>query len=113
MSYVLSVPELPSHTIDVAQTREPVARNMGVPLSEHVANLPEDLRLKNAKLDQRRDGSITRYADDAGRVRPQRAGSVLVDRRCEEMKVAGRKAIEERCADIKLTASLVLGSIEP
>src|SRR6185503_10215194 len=61
---------------------------------------------------QRRYRPVSGCVNEPRGQRKRRAGSILVHRGREQVKVAGGKAAEQRGADVQLTSRLILRAIE-
>src|SRR5436190_20295472 len=104
----LSIPEIPSHAIELRLTRHLEARNQPVPLLEHVTELiGHDCRL-NADLQSEGDDANIGDADQVPiEEREPNRGAVVVSQRSEEAEVSPRESIEEVRLDVQLAPRLV------
>src|SRR5688500_14399358 len=108
----LSIPEIPSDTVELRLARHLESGDQRVPLLKHVAELVRHDRGRDADLDPEREGAdVIRGHGRVARQREAYARPVFVRQRRQEAEVSSREAIQQVGLDVQLGAGLVLRTV--
>src|SRR5215213_11489728 len=109
----LSIPEIPSHTVELGLPRQIISGDELVPLLKHVAELIRHHRRLHSDLQAEGDGAhVSRGDQVAVGERKPHGRAVLVRKGREQPEVAAGEAVQEVGLDVQLTARLISRPIQ-